>query len=981
VPVRVSSVDFIGRAAELAALEAALARAAEGQAGAVLIGGDAGIGKSRLVTEFDRRATAGGARVLVGECVDLAGGELPYGPVVAALRPLVGDPDGPAASLPPTARTTLSRLWPALAGNAGAAADSPEFGQGQLFEALHDLLARAAADQPVALIIEDLQWADRSTRDLLTFLIRNSRGQRILFVTSYRSDELHRGHQLYPFITELERAGGAERLELPPLAPAEVAAQLAGILGEQPESWLAARLAERSGGNPFFAEELLAAADEGPMPESLRDAMLMRVERLSPAARDVLAQSATAGRSVGHALLAAATSLPPAELAGALREAIAHRVLLAATNGSDYEFRHALMREAVYADLLPGERIALHAQLGAAIQADPSLAASGNAVAELAYHWHAAGDAERGLPASLEAAAAAERSHAYAETLLHLERALELWNRVPPEQRPDTAEAEISRRAAIAANNIHESRRAVVLERRVLELLDDPIEKALSHARLGRYLFIDTRADEALVQYQAAVDLVPPEPPSLERAQVLAAYAQLLMLDNRMAEARPMATEALEMARRADAPVTEANALNTLGPAIMDEYVDEAIAGIRRARELAEAHGSIEEIGRSYINESHSLVGAGRLAEAVQVSLEGIDRAGELGVARGWGAFLRADLAARYRLVGDWDRAIAMARQTLDLVPGDLNSATALTEIGRITAERGEFDEAAEALSRSERMSSRAGPQWSLPNYIGFGLLELWRGDLTAAVDALRRGVKESGSDDLLVDGAELHSLYTRALVDSALRARLLGRDAEAAAFEAEAREHAAGLPALVPNGSGLALVSAELPVAEAEVGRLDPTPSADRWLAMVELFSGFGHPQRVAYAQWRAAEALIAAGERGDDVRDLLDAAGAEAERLGARPLADEIAALARRAQLGGAGAGAGGPVADTDRAFGLTAREHDVLLLVAAGKTNREIGGELYMSEKTASVHVSRILQKLGVTNRVEAAGLAHTLGLRGQ
>ena len=896
-----SSVDFIGRADELAALDAALARAADGQSGAVLVGGDAGMGKSRLVTEFDRRAGEGGARVLVGECVDLAGGELPYGPVIAALRPLVSDPDrGPAASLPPTARITLARLWPALGHDAPASASSPEFGQGQLFEALHDLLAEAAAEQPVALVIEDIQWADRSTRDLLTFLIRNSRGERILFVASYRSDELHRGHPLYPFVTELERAGGAERLELPPLAPSEVAAQLEGILGEQPESWLAARLAERSGGNPFFAEELLAAADEGPMPESLRDALLMRVERLSPAARDVLAQSAAAGRSVGHSLLAAATSLPSAELAGALRETIANRVLLAAANGSDYEFRHALMREAVYADLLPGERIALHAQLAAAIQADPALATSGNAVAELAYHWHAAGDAERGLPASLEAARQAEGSHAYAEAQLHLERALELWHRVPADQRPDTTEAEITRRAALAASSIHETRRATVLERQVLALLEDPLEQALSHARLGRYLFLDSRADEALVQCEAAVDLVPPEPPSRERAQVLAGYAHLLMLDTRLGEAQAMANEALDMARRTGARVIEANVLNTLGPTKLSAAVlEEGLADVRQARAIAEELGAIEEIGRSYVNESHALTNAGRVREAIEVGLRGIQRAAELGVTRGWGAFLRADMAARYRRLGDWDKALASATETLDLVASDLNSASALTEIGRIAAERGDFDAAADALADSERMSSRAGPQWTVPNYLAFGVLELWRGDLSAAVDALGHGAQEVESD-LIAESADVHSLYVRALVESALRSRLLGRTADAAAFEADARAHAAGLAELVGTNEGVPLVAAEELVAKAEVGRLDDPPDASRWLAAAERFADHEEPHRVAYARWRAAEALIAAGGRGDDVRELIEYATGEAERLGARPMAarDRIAGAAGAAR-----------------------------------------------------------------------------------
>ncbi|HUO72248.1 MAG TPA: AAA family ATPase [Solirubrobacteraceae bacterium] len=284
MPSRVSSPRFVGRAAELATLDAAVARTAAGQSAAVLLAGDAGIGKSRLVAEFERRAQDAGAEVLVGECVELTEGELPYGPIVAALRPLIGPADdGPIAALHPAVRGALARLWPELADSGGVEQD--EFARGQLFEAVHRVLAVLAAERPVVLIIEDLHWADRSTRDLLAFLIRNAPHERVLFVASYRTDEVNRRHPLHQFISELERSGRAERLTVPAFDLFERREQLTGILGEEPDPRLARRLHERSEGNPFFAEELLAAADAGMLPDSLLDALLARVERLTDPAR------------------------------------------------------------------------------------------------------------------------------------------------------------------------------------------------------------------------------------------------------------------------------------------------------------------------------------------------------------------------------------------------------------------------------------------------------------------------------------------------------------------------------------------------------------------------------------------------------------------------------------------------------------------------------------------------------------------------
>jgi DNA-binding CsgD family transcriptional regulator len=978
VPARVSSPSFIGRADELAALDSALERAAAGQSAAVLLGGDAGMGKSRLVAEFEERARAAGADVLVGQCVELADGELPYGPVVAALRPLAtGASDGPLEALHPGARAALARLWPELSDSDGR--PGPAFEQGQLFEAVHRLIAAHAAERPLVVVVEDLHWADRSTRDLLTFLIRNSRGEPVLFIASYRTDEVHRRHPLHPFVSELERSGRAERVTLPPFVAEEMRQQLSGILGEEPAPQLVERLLERSEGNPFFAEELLAAADRGIMPDSLREVLLLRVERLSDPARRSLELAAAVGRPVAHELLAVASELSPAELRDALREAAEHRVLVPTDDGSGYEFRHALLREAVYEDLLPGERTALHAALGDAIAADRRLADSDRVAAELAHHLYLGGRPGPALTASLEAAEQAERVHAYAEASRYLERALELLERVPPDEVPDgVVAADVARRAADAALLSGGHRRAVALARQLVADTDaeaDPTAAGLAHARLARYLWFGGEGDAALGHYEAALELVPSEP-STQRAEVLAAHARVVMLLGRLPEARASGAEALEIARATGDRLVEASVLNTLGPAHGTGDMEQDRANLRLAREIAEELGAVEEVGRSYVNESHLLEELGRLEEAVAVGLEGMARARELGAQRMYGDYLAADAADRLLSLGDWQEASRLATDVLEVSSNSLNAASAHTAMGRIAAERGDFAEARQHVALSEEISeSSGGPMWAGPNLAILAACALWEGDVDQARSVVATGVEQIGDSAALVFTAPLWTLGVRAEADRAARARALGQQEEAEAGAAAARGLLEQFE--VAETDSVRQVARERKTALAELSRLLGENDPEAWLAAADDWREAPQPYRVAYAEWRAAEAIVGSGGS-DDAQPLLRSALRAATRLQAQPLLAEIAALARRARLD-VGDGAPATVAQAAAAgLGLTERERAVVTLVAAGRTNRQIGEALFISEKTASVHVSRILAKLGAANRAEAAGIAHTLGL---
>ena len=320
----------------------------------MLITGEAGIGKTRLVSELAARARSTGATVLVGRCIDLLGTALPYLPVAEALRPL-GDAPGALRDVP--------RRPPAT--------ESEEGSQLRLFEEVLTALERAAAEAPVVLVLDDLHWADSSTLDLIAFLEHAVAETRIVVVGTYRSDEQRPHHKL---------RADAELIELGPLARDELETFLETAAGEHLPADLTSAIHARSEGNPFFAQELLAAAARGDaqLPHVVRDALLRRVARLDPTARAVLRTAAAAGHDVTYGLVAAATALETDRLLNALRAAVDEEILIADQAASSFRFRHTLLAEAVYATLLPGEREDVHARLAKALAADPALAGTGS---------------------------------------------------------------------------------------------------------------------------------------------------------------------------------------------------------------------------------------------------------------------------------------------------------------------------------------------------------------------------------------------------------------------------------------------------------------------------------------------------------------------------------------------------------------------------------------------------------------------------
>jgi DNA-binding CsgD family transcriptional regulator len=980
---RVTSSRLIGREAELTELEAALAEAGAACPSLAFVAGESGVGKSRLLSELERRAADGGVRVLAGECVDLGEGELPYAPLVGALRPLArsGDP-----ALSAEARAALAPLLPGLADSPPGEPVADPTAQARLFEGLLSLLEGLGAAAPVLLVIEDMHWADRSTRACVTFLARSLATERVLVVASYRPDELHRRHPLRPLLAELERDPRSRRIALDPLSRDELASQLEDILGGPPDGELLERMWQRSGGNPLFSEELLAAGldGRGAPPDTLRDALMLRVERLSEPAQELLRVVAI-GHRLDHAMLAETTGLEPRALHDALRETIDGHILIVNESGL-YRFRHALLREVVEDDLLPGERAALHLALARAIERHIDGGGGGRGAlltAAVAHHYAAAGDQPAALAAAVRAATAAERVYAHGEAATLLDRALELWDRVPdPEAHAGTDHVDLLVRAGDAAQALGDPMRQLsLLEAAIAGLGPDPDRRRAARVleKMARAQRSMARAREGIATLERALALVEDggDETATERARLLAVLARARMLDGHF-------SDAVELARRSLAVgAVQAHARNTLGSSLaMLGDVEAGAAEMREAVRIArerdheEAYvGEIGDLADAYVNYADMLHVVGRTPEAQAVATEGRNALdGRRPVAMAWLDTLLAEFAYD---AGEWERSEAhipaqQRRWTGKHMRMNLGLCRATLALGR-----GDHATAGSLLAEIETLAEHSSePQYLGP--LGVRTAELHRreGDLDAARVAVERALDriEFCTDDAMRVAAVAATGVTIE-ADAAERARDLGNaDAEAAALRS--------LDDLMARVAGA--VTPERPVeralllgTRADAARAAGRPDPRGYAAAAEAFEAIVRPEPAARMRWREAEAHVAAGDR-DAAAAAARAAHEIATRLGAGWLRGQIESLAARARLALEAEAEPEAAEEAEDVFGLTDRERQVLALVAEGATNREIGATLYMAEKTASVHVSRILGKLGVRTRTEAAAVAHRTGL---
>jgi DNA-binding CsgD family transcriptional regulator/tetratricopeptide (TPR) repeat protein len=994
----VASSQFVGRTAELSRLEAAVADADGGDPLTLCVGGEAGVGKTRLVARFAAQVRERGGQVLLGGCIELGETALPYAPVAQALRGL-GRGLEPAAldEVVGPGRPLLARLVPELGQDEESTSAGP-WGQARLFQAFLALLERLAHRSPTMLVIEDLHWADRSTLDLLAFLHRNLQAG-LLLVLTYRSDELHRRHPLRPFLAELDRSGRADRLEVGPFDRVEVADLLAGILGRRPDDDLVEQVYRRSEGNAFFAEELLAAsrqgANNGPsLPPSLQNVLLSRVQGLPEEAQATLRLVAAAGGRVEHELLAAVSQLAEADLLAALRAAVVHQVLVPDPATETYAFRHALTQEALYAELLPGERARLHAAFARVLADRPDLAAPDRvaAPARLAYHWVRAHDPARALPAAVEAGLQSQAAYGFADAQRHFELALELWDQVAdPDRRVGLDRAAVLEHAADSAYLAGDPNRAITLTRAALANVDpvaDPVRAGLLHGRLGGYLRA-TGGEGASAEYEAAVRLVPASPPRAERAQVLAAFGEALISQGRYQESRELCQEAIAIAGQVGALAEQVDARRALGVDLA--FLGDLEAGVEQlaeARRIAETVGKVDQVARAFATLAGLLETFGRLEAAAEVALEGAEVAAGQGLGRWHGPFLTATAARALFGLGRWDEAEALLGRAADRVAPELAATRVYIHTARSQLElaRGRSETAAEqlAVAREAYAQTLTQPWFATPRFLATAELALLEGRLGDADSAVAEGLRVAGPDP--DSGAWLYALGVRAAADRAELARARRDDEEALearqagdvlAAEFHARLSPEGTDGAAPTPPTEALAV----LCEAELARLDGQTDPGLWEAAAKAWERLGEPYPIAYVRWRQAEALLLGGSGREQVEPLLRAAHQTAVELGAAPLRAELAALARRGRLdlgtAAAATSAAEPPSPLDP-LGLTAREQEVLALVAVGRTNGQIAETLFISPKTATVHVSNILAKLGVRNRVEAATVAHRLGI---
>ncbi|MFE6521913.1 AAA family ATPase [Streptomyces sp. NPDC057794] len=959
----------VGREAELARLSEVLRGARAGEARAVLLAGDAGVGKTRLLDEAGKRAAEAGMTVLVGHCVDLGDVGLPYLPFTEVLGVLAADERFSAAV---AAHPVAERLL-----GSGTDAVRDVDGRLRLFEGIAGLLAEVADVAPLLLVLEDLHWADQSSRDLLRFLLgRGVLRRRLAVFASYRADDLHRRHPLRPLLAELIRLPAVERLELRPLPDPDVARLVRALERRPLPEATVRRIVERAEGNAFYAEELLAATDTGSggVPSGLADVLLIRFEQLSDTAQQVLRTAAVAGRRVEHDLLREAVGLPEEELEGALREAVGRQLLVA--GGDDtYSFRHALAREAVYADLLPGERARLHGAFARLLAGRGHRAES---AAERAHHYRESHDLAEALAASLEAADHAQRVGAPAEEHRHLEAALDLWSAVPSEARPAAAGAgrvTLTLRASAAAAHAGELHRAVSLTRSALTQLgqdaDSELAARVRYTLAGNLLSVDSLT-AAFAYSSEALAMIPEEPPSRTWVWAAATHAMAARHVGENETAVRVARRALSVAE--ELRVTDAQADLLISLAVFDgggRRGPEGRERLLRARELARGSGNAAVELRALFNLAMGCYESGALAECLPWLTEGLDRARRAGLMSS-----PYPLEMRYlrllvlQVLGRWDECVKAAAADAEVLPaaGGYTVGPALC----VTLARGDRTAAPRARALLE------GPfDWMATLVAGIVLTDdaALRHDPEEAVRWVHATVAaltdEAGTrPDVAV---RLAALALSAVADRAAEARLGGDDTGARRWTGTADELVALARDIAGHGQDGNPQGPEgrawLARAEAEGLRAVSGPDAAAWARAVEAF-GYGDVYERARCRLRYAEALVAAGRREEAAAEAR-LVRETADRLAAAPLRAQVDALVRRARLADAPPGG-------DRAGLLTAREQDVLRLLALGRSNRQIGEELFISGKTASVHVSNILAKLGASSRGEAVAVAYREGL---
>ncbi len=973
-----TSTTMVGRDAELTEIAASLgvrpARAADDLSD-VLLSGDAGVGKTRLLRALRDLAVDDGWQVYAGHCLDFGESALPYLPFSEVLGRLArSQPDivTEVASRHPA----LARLQPVrrvMGESDHVDSESHALDRADLFRAVLAVLEAAASRAPLLLVIEDAHWADRSTRDMLSFLLSRVDPAGFAVVASYRSDDLHRRHPLRRQVAEWSRLRGVDRISLSPLTDEAVRELVAALIPEGlPEAEINDVVA-RAEGNAFFVEELTSAAadPESTVPGDLADLLLIRLDRLDDHGRQVVRTASASGRRVTHEMLEATSELSPEALDAGLRSAVEMNVLLAERGG--YAFRHALLGEAVYDDLLPGERARLHARYVDALREGT---ARGTA-AELARHARLAMDKATALTASVRAGNEAIAVGGPDEAAYHYQQALELLSSGAG---ADDAGIDLSRlvvRAADALTASGDPERAVAVIGEQLDLLP-PDASDTWRARMisaqAAALYITESDDDVRALSAKAVELAPIGESGL-RARVLATHARILAAYGDLEQAKTVGMDALELAERLDLHELASDAITTLGGLKKSGPKEGLRAALTEAVTRAEESGAIHAELRGRFLLGRSFEDWGEFDEAARWFTSAIDRAVDAGLPWApYGFESRCELSWIHLVRGEWERALE-----LFVVDGPFPPPIPRA---MLTSMRLQI-----LQHRGEDVGARVN-----------GLRPFWRREGAVAIHAAAIEMIAAGRRDdpaaavasydaaVAVLGRIWHEWFSARIRLAAIAVGVIadvmprqsGAEREAQMADVE-RLHSDGLAVLDrytdPSGHWG-------PEGRAWVKRLDAETLRARWLSGVDapeldvlldtwreterLFEEFGHVHELATVRTKLAAILRAAGDN-VGARAVGDLARASAQRLGAKPLLIELVSLGS----------APAPRSATVR-VDLTAREREILAHVAEGRSNGEIAKLLFISAKTVSVHVSNILGKLDASGRTEAAAIARRRGL---
>jgi DNA-binding CsgD family transcriptional regulator/tetratricopeptide (TPR) repeat protein len=965
---RVSSDRIVGRDEEVRtgrlAIDSLLARDPAHRVPLLLVAGEAGIGKSRLLDELLDDARARAVHAVCGRCLEHGGEIRPLSaiseivaelvPVAAELGVAIHPELTPLVDVSRDAEPTALSRWPA-----------------RLDGLLQSLLRDVSARQPVVVAIEDLHWADQTTRALLNSLLRARGLDDVLMIGTYRSDELHRRHPLLQFLAEIERTVRCERIDLAPLPDSVISELATAILGEQPSEPAGRDLSRRSGGNPFYVEEILAAGIAGDrLPEGVRHVVLARSQALGTDAVRCVQAASTLATPVDPLVLRATTELEPANHQAAIDELCRERFLVEDPEG--FRFRHDLVREVFLDELLPGERTALFARAAAALERHQP-----RRLGEIARLHTAGAQLGEALRASMSAASAAEAIGAMAEASESYGRALDIWHRVDrPAELASCSHLELLRRAARAADLSRDFDSAVELGRIAAAAAanGDPIVEGATLFELAQYTWNASAPglDEVI---DRALQVLPPDPPSVERARMEIRRANRLRLRDENEEAAVLLRRAAGTARALGDRGVEADARSTLG---YDRAVfgdEAALAEVYEALALATDADAGEVATKIIVNLTNALVFMGRYEEAAQLGIDGVSTAERYGLMALHGILLQGNGLEALEPLGRWDEAQTIVEDIVRRHGGDSvhRWASALVGWGQIEIHRGGYDRAAPLYQRGFELRSSGYYSGDL-GQLGGGLIEL---AAAGAVPPVTLDLVDSWFETIPANEA-LWAARLAAVAAKHLVPPPTSVDHRPAADTVEGWiDHVRRLADEYQGVPPVLDVWVEQARAELGAARGDRSPEA--WSRLASAWDELGCPYFAAQARYRQADAaLTAGGGRAAEERAvaaaLLGVALRTAERLRAEPLRHDVLDLATRARLRLEDAlHVKAPEPSDPLPFGLTTRELEVLRLMIEGRSNGEIGAQLFVSRKTASVHVSNILRKLGATNRIEAAAIA--------